>query len=91
MTTAADPVRRAAENLFIRLADNADDVLHEACADTWPAGVDAWYEQAMPASEAEAHSESTYRQIMVELGAAITRRAGGGKPWPSADQAGGGP
>lgn len=75
-----DPIQTAAISLWERMGDSSEDVLDEACADTWPDGVGAWWNHDMSVPEAEEHRERIFRQIMVRFGEGVAQRGAGQIP-----------
>lgn len=70
-----NPTRDAADSLYGTLSEHTDDVLDEACADTWPGGADQWYDVTEDAAAMEAHREATFRLIMAELASMCLERS----------------
>lgn len=73
--TEQEPARDAAVAMYERLGDHTEDILDEACAETWPGGEDEWWAQDGPQSGFEAHREATFRQAMAELAATCLERS----------------
>lgn len=73
--TEQDPIRSAADDLYITLSEHTEDALDEACAATWPGGEENWWAQDGPAEDFETHREATFRRVMAEHAAICLERS----------------
>lgn len=74
-TEDKSPERLAADNLYSLLGEHAEDVLDEACSETWTGGEAEWWSQDGHPEDLERHRETTFRVILGELASLCLERS----------------